>query len=78
MGRCYPHLSLEERRKIANWRFGKIPVPEIADRLDRNASSIYREIKRNSCRFDINLNWMDIMRWPRRTNVKNAVPSIAS
>ena len=52
MGGCYPHLSLEERRKIANWRYGKIPVPEIADRLCRNASTIYREIKRNSCRFD--------------------------
>ncbi len=52
MGRCYPHLSLEERRKIANWRYAKTPVSEIADRLDRDASTIYREIKRNSCRFD--------------------------
>ena len=46
-GRCCPHLSLEERRKIAKWREGKMPVPEIADRLGRAASSIYREIKRN-------------------------------
>jgi hypothetical protein len=23
MSRCYPHLSLEERRKIANWRYAK-------------------------------------------------------
>ncbi|HDZ82242.1 MAG TPA: IS30 family transposase [Roseobacter sp.] len=52
MGRCYPHLSLEERRRIANWRYGKMPVPEIAERLCRNASTIYREIKRNSCQFD--------------------------
>lgn len=52
MGRCYPHLSLEERRRIANWRNGKMPVPGIADRLGRNASTIYREIKRNFCQFD--------------------------
>ena len=48
MGRNYPHLSLEERRKIAKWREAKMPVPEIADRLDRAASTIYREITRNS------------------------------
>ena len=52
MGRCYPHLSLDERRKIANWRYAKTPVAEIADRLYRDASTIYREIKRNSVRFD--------------------------
>ena len=52
MGRCYPHLSLDERRKIANWRYAKTPVAEIADWLDRDASTIYREIKRNSCLFD--------------------------
>lgn len=33
MGRNYPHLSLEERRKIAKWLEAKMPVPEIADRL---------------------------------------------
>ena len=47
MGRCYPHLSLEERRKIFNWREAKIDVPEIADRLGRAPSTIYRELKRN-------------------------------
>lgn len=52
MGRCYPQLSLEERRKIADWRYAKMPIPEVADRLGRAASTIYREIKRNSCRFD--------------------------
>ncbi len=29
MGSCYPHLSLEERRKIAKWGEAKMPVPEI-------------------------------------------------
>ena len=33
MGRCYPHLSLEDRRKLAKWHEAKMPVPEIADRL---------------------------------------------
>jgi IS30 family transposase len=46
MGRSYPHLSLEERRKIAKWREAKMPVSEIADRLGRAASTIYRELKR--------------------------------
>ncbi len=47
MGHCYPHLSLEERRKIAKWREAKMPIPEIADRLGRAPSTIYRELKRN-------------------------------
>lgn len=47
MGHCYPHLSLEERRKLAKWREAKMPVPEIADRLGRAPSTIYRELKRN-------------------------------
>ena len=48
MERCYPHLSLEERRKIDKWREAKMPVPEIADRLGRAPSTIYRELKRNT------------------------------
>lgn len=47
MGRCYPHLTLEERRKIETWLLAKMPVPEIADRLGRAPSTIYREVKRN-------------------------------
>lgn len=47
MGRCYPHLSLEERRKLAKWREAKMPVPEMADRLGRAPSTVYRELKRN-------------------------------
>ena len=48
MASHYLHLSFEERRKIAKWREGKMPVPEIADRLSRAPSTIYREIKRNT------------------------------
>ena len=48
MASHYQHLSFEERRKIAKWREGKMPVPEIADRLSRPPSMIYRELKRNT------------------------------
>ena len=47
MGSCCPHLSLDERRKIAKWLEAKMPIAEIADRLGRDASTIYRDIKRN-------------------------------
>lgn len=47
MGRCYPHLSLEDRRKLAKWREARMPISEIADRLGRAPSTIYRELKRN-------------------------------
>ncbi|MFC3168538.1 helix-turn-helix domain-containing protein [Paracoccus fontiphilus] len=40
MASHYQHLSFEERRKIAQWREGKMPVPEIADRLSRPASTV--------------------------------------
>ena len=50
MARCYPHLNLEERRKLAKWLEAKIRVKEIADNLCRAPSTIYREIRRNTYR----------------------------
>ncbi len=47
MGTHYCHLKLEERRKLAKWLEAKMPVSEIADRLGRDPSTIYRDIKRN-------------------------------
>ena len=47
MGTHYSHLSLEERRKIAKWRDAKMPISEMADRLGRDASTIYRDLRRN-------------------------------
>ena len=47
MGCCYPHLSLEERRKIAKWFEAKMPAVEMADRLGRAPSTVTRELKRN-------------------------------
>ena len=47
MGNHYCHLKLDERRKLAKWLEAKMPVSEIADRLGRDPSTIYRDIKRN-------------------------------
>ena len=47
MGSHYSHLTFEERRKIDKWHDAQMPVPEIADRLGRAPSTIYRELKRN-------------------------------
>jgi IS30 family transposase len=47
MGRTYPHLDLEERRRLAKWLQAKLPVKEIAQNLNRAPSTIYREIRRN-------------------------------
>jgi transposase, IS30 family len=41
MGRCYPHLNLDEHRKLAKWLEVKIPIKEIADTLAREPSTIY-------------------------------------
>lgn len=30
MGRCYPVLNLEDRRKLTKWLEAKIPIKEIA------------------------------------------------
>ena len=34
-------------RPMEQWRFAGMPVDEIAERLGRHRSTIYREIKRN-------------------------------
>jgi len=43
----YKQLSLEERRKIEKWRAAKISVDVIAERLGRDRSTIFRELRRN-------------------------------
>ena len=47
MKRPYKQLSLEERRKIETWRAAKISVDVIAERLGRDRSAIFRELRRN-------------------------------
>jgi IS30 family transposase len=45
--RPYKQLDLEERRKIETWRAAKVSVDVIAERLGRNRSTIFRELRRN-------------------------------
>ena len=45
--RPYKQLDLEERRKIETWRAAKVGVDVIAERLGRDRSTIFRELRRN-------------------------------
>lgn len=49
-GSTYSHIDMDERRKIERWHAAKISVDEIANKLGRHRSTIFRELKRN--RFD--------------------------
>lgn len=48
MGSSYDHLSLEERCRIAELRRAGASLRQIAADLDRSASSVSRELKRNA------------------------------
>jgi transposase, IS30 family len=43
----YTHLSLTERRRLSVFLEMKLSIVEIAKRLDRNRSTVYRELSRN-------------------------------
>lgn len=43
----YSHISLPERRKIERWRVAGMSATEIAERLGRHRSTIFRELRRN-------------------------------
>jgi IS30 family transposase len=47
MPRSYVQLNLEDRRKLARFRDRKMPADEIADRLGKDRSTIFRELRRN-------------------------------
>lgn len=44
----YQHLSREERICIHRWRLERVPVGDMAERLARSPSTIYRELRRNA------------------------------
>ncbi len=46
--RPYSQIGIEERRKIERWRAAKVGVDEIAEKLGRHRSTIFRELRRNS------------------------------
>lgn len=43
----FSHLSVSERRKIERWRQAKVSPDEMARRLGRHRSTIFRELRRN-------------------------------
>jgi len=47
MNNPYTHLTIFEREKIYLWFSQKISLREIARRLNRSASTISRELRRN-------------------------------
>lgn len=47
MKRCYSHLTLADRRQIERWRLMKMSATEIARRLGRHRSTVFRELRRN-------------------------------
>jgi IS30 family transposase len=46
----FDHLGLDERRSLFRLREARVPVAEIASRLGRHRSTIYRELARNRFR----------------------------
>lgn len=48
--RCYKHLTWNDRMKIEKMNDEGLKVGEIADRLRVHRSTIYRELKRGSCK----------------------------
>ncbi|MCH7926478.1 MAG: helix-turn-helix domain-containing protein, partial [Candidatus Dadabacteria bacterium] len=47
----YKHLKLEERYVIAHLKLFKLSLREIGRRLKRSASTISRELKRNTGKY---------------------------
>jgi IS30 family transposase len=47
MGRTYSQLTDDERRKLERWRHTKVSVDVIAEKLGRDRSTIFRELRRN-------------------------------
>ena len=46
----FGHLGLDERRSLFRLREARVPVAEIASRLGRHRSTLYRELARNRFR----------------------------
>lgn len=43
----FSHLTLEDRRQIERWRHARLSPDEMAQRLGRHRSTIFRELRRN-------------------------------
>lgn len=68
----YTHLSKDERKCIHRWRVEGVTIANIAGRLARARSTIYRELKRNALGPNsyvgekANTMYRKRIRWPRR------------
>lgn len=47
MKRRFSHLTLADRRQIERWRLMKMSATDIARRLGRHRSTVFRELQRN-------------------------------
>ncbi|MBP2445789.1 IS30 family transposase [Rhizobium leguminosarum] len=50
MSRCYTQITLADRRRLHHLVAANVPIDQMARRLGRHRSTIYREIKRNTFR----------------------------
>ena len=47
MKTCFSHLTLADRRQIERWRQMKVSGEEMARRLGRHRSTVFRDLRRN-------------------------------
>ena len=48
MGKCYRHLTVEDRLRLYELLFSGTPIIKIAEELGFHKATIYRELERNS------------------------------
>jgi hypothetical protein len=79
LGRTYCHLDLDQRRTLFRLIEARTPVGEIAARLGRHPSTVYRELGRNRFRDGdrgfcgyVPLNTQDLARRPAGSDGKRA------
>ena len=63
----FGHLGLDERRSLPRLREARVPVAEIASRLGRHRSTIYRKLARNYPHRPAPLNEIATQQAQRRT-----------
>lgn len=60
MSRCYTQITLADRRRLQQLMTAKVSINEMARLLGRHRSTIYREIRRNTCRVALNRKNADV------------------
>ena len=57
MGKCYRHLTVEDRLRLYELLFSGTPIIEIAEKLGFHKATIYRELERNSSTHGYRPDW---------------------